>query len=153
MPSPSDCGKPWPESPHPFPRSHHYVTRRTPRLWKIEGMPNDDQGCDEVIARERELLTFECRSDSERVGALLHPDFTEHGASGRVWTRDDVLESLPAAPEISGAASDFHAYDLAPDVVLLTYRVDGNRASLRSSIWLRVDDQWLLRFHQGTLVP
>ena len=41
-----------------------------------------------VESLERELLRPETRADLGRTGVLLHPDFTEIGSSGRIWTRD-----------------------------------------------------------------
>ena len=106
-----------------------------------------------VVALERELLTTTCRSSRERVEALLHPEFREHGASGRIWTRQDVLDELPAAPAVDGVGVGFDSRDLAPGVLLLTYRIEGGRPSTRSSIWVHADGRWQMLFHQGTLIP
>ena len=43
---------------------------------------------------ERALLTDEVRTDRAAVAALLHPDWQEVGRSGRLWTRDDVLDEI-----------------------------------------------------------
>ena len=50
--------------------------------------------------------------------------------------------------------TDFLAVPLALDAILLTFKTDSaGRICLRSSIWVRSDDdQWLLRFHQGTVI-
>jgi uncharacterized protein YhfF/GNAT superfamily N-acetyltransferase len=89
--------------------------------------------------------------------AVLAPDFSEVGASGRLWTRAEILEALHAdPPDPSISIEAFEVADLGPDLVLATYdtRVitpDGDeRRSRRSSIWLRRDDRWQLRFNQGT---
>lgn len=109
---------------------------------------------DTVVRLERLLLDPAVRADSERVAALLHPDFLEHGASGRVWDRAGVVESIPADPVVAGEAGDFVPVRLAEDVVLLTYRLRGQRGSTRSSVWVRDPVAgWRMRFHQGTLVP
>ena len=107
---------------------------------------------DEVVACERELLTSSCRADPGRVAGFLHDDFREFGASGRAWSRAALLESLGSEPDVEGEAVDFVTRDLADGVVLLTYRIDGPRPSLRSSVWVRVDGTWRMLFHQGTLV-
>ena len=107
-----------------------------------------------VREREQALLSVEVRADRALVDELLHRDFVEHGSSGAVWVRDDVLENLPADPGIPGTAYGFRASRLGPDAMLLTYRIDGERPSLRSSVWLRDDDgAWRVRFHQGTRLP
>lgn len=75
----------------------------------------------------------------------------EHGASGRIWTRAEVLDDLAADPTQPGRAVECHAAWLAPDVVLLTYELEGPRPSHRASVWMRTPSGWQLRFHQGTL--
>ncbi|MBI1351132.1 MAG: DUF4440 domain-containing protein [Actinomycetales bacterium] len=108
---------------------------------------------EEILSAEIELLTTACRSDRRRLESLLHGDFREHGASGRVWTRDETIDTVTQAPGVAGDAGDFRSTDLADGVVLLTYRIRGEHGSTRSSIWVREDGRWLLRFHQGTRTP
>jgi ribonuclease HI len=104
----------------------------------------------EVVRRERLLLDPAVRRAPDRVHELLHAEFVEHGASGRVWDRAAVAEALAASAEVSGEATDFVPVALSRDVVLLTYRILGPSGSLRSSVWVRDAGQWRLRFHQGT---
>ncbi|MDQ0852269.1 ribonuclease HI [Arthrobacter sp. V4I6] len=114
--------------------------------------PGTDASPEAIVeALERELLRPETRADLGRTGVLLHPDFTEIGSSGRIWTRDAVmmeLEESPAGPielELLGADR------LSESTVLLTYRSYArSRTTLRSSLWVRDGAQWRLRFHQGT---
>jgi ribonuclease HI len=104
-----------------------------------------------VVDRERLLLDPAVRADRDRVESLLHPDVVEHGASGRAWTRSQIVAALADDPAVTGHATGFVAVRLSADVVLVTYRVDGPRASLRSSVWVEVPGAgWQLRFHQGT---
>jgi hypothetical protein len=120
----------------------------------------DDSGARdraEVVRRELLLLDPEVRADLGRVHGLLHSDFLELGASGRIWDAATVAEALVASSEPldQGAAVDPVPVSLSVDIVLLTYRIDGRlRPSMRSSVWLRsAEGQWLLRFHQGTPTP
>jgi hypothetical protein len=46
-----------------------------------------------VVALELELLRPEARSSAERLAELLHPEFTEFGASGRRWQLEDIIGS------------------------------------------------------------
>ena len=110
-----------------------------------------DQDLVEVVRRERQLLDPNVRILRDKVEALLHPGFLEHGASGQVWDRASMIEALRRRPEVSGEALDFSPMSLGEHVVLLTYRLTGPMASLRSSVWMK-DQQgnWRLRFHQGT---
>jgi hypothetical protein len=107
---------------------------------------------------------------------LLTDDFLEFGQSGRVWTRETIaplLGSSPdgsagaaapeggaaapeggaAAPEGGAAAPELEAFEvtrLGEGVALVTYRALGAN---RSSIWVRRDGRWRMRFHQGTPLP
>jgi hypothetical protein len=113
-----------------------------------------------LTALEVLLHQPEVRSDHQQLAALLHPAFFEFGRSGRVWTRQEVLEEFTgnaATPHAQIHAQDFALQTLADDVALLTYRsahcdADGvlSRWTLRSSLWQRVNGAWLMRFHQGT---
>ncbi len=112
------------------------------------GAPDDHE---QVILLERELLSPVVRADSSRVAAILHADFEEIGSSGRLWNRDAIVNEL-AGQESERVAFEVLGSELvAPDAILLTARTSDSRGSaLRSSLWLRVDGRWRLRFHQGT---
>lgn len=107
----------------------------------------------EVVVGEQRLLDPEVRARPAQVEALLHPDFVEFGANGQVYTRDFIVTALAADPGVSGEGTDYATTVLADDVILLTYRVVGPPASLRSSVWVRDAGAWRMRFHQGTRVP
>ena len=115
-------------------------------------MPDDD-GFTGAVEGELRLLDPATRADPELTRPLLHPDFTEFGASGRIWDRDSIVEALAEHPGEPVSAEEMRGLRLAEDVVLLTYRVNRpGRASLRSSIWSVYDGRWVLVFHQGTAV-
>ncbi len=49
-------------------------------------------------------------------------------------------------------ATAVQARRLGPDAIVVTYRSSAaGRRALRSSIWVRDTDRWLMLFHQGTL--
>jgi ribonuclease HI len=106
----------------------------------------------QVIESELALLDPAVRTDATRMRALLHPDFVEFGASGRVWDRTSMAAVTSGTVERI-VATDFSTVRLGPDAVLVTFRSDDRgRRALRSSVWLRDPEAgWLLRFHQGTL--
>jgi len=105
-----------------------------------------------VVERELLLLRAAVRRDPERVLELLHPDFAEYGSSGRVWDRSTVAAVTADTPR-DIEATGLQARRLGPDAVLVTYTShDGERRALRSSTWVREGGQWLLLFHQGTLL-
>ena len=105
---------------------------------------------EQVIALERSLLTDEVRSDPASVAALLHPQWQEIGASGRLWSRAEMLERIgPLETPVS--LDVLEVARLSPDVVLLVWRAAGDEGShLRSSLWERTGRSWQQRFHQGT---
>nr|WP_309235517.1 DUF4440 domain-containing protein [Streptomyces sp. TRM64462] len=116
-----------------------------------------------AVAGELRLLDPAVRRSRAEAGRLLDPEFTEVGASGRFWTRDEMLAELPDKP---GATDGGPRYEpsgmtgtlLAPNLVHLTYetRIAGRHA-LRSSLWRRSDEDsgapWRIDYHQATPVP
>ena len=104
-----------------------------------------------VESLERELLRPETRADLGRTGVLLHPDFTEIGSSGRMWTRDAMMMALADNPGGPAELELLGADRLGEKTMLLTYRSRTREGSaLRSSLWVLDGAQWRLRFHQGT---
>jgi ribonuclease HI len=101
----------------------------------------------EVCSLERRLLDPAVRARPEAVRALLHPEFAEIGASGRTWDRESIVAALEADPGGETAVSDLGASLVADGVALVTYATEGSK---RSSLWVRADDGWQVRFHQGT---
>jgi hypothetical protein len=94
------------------------------------------------------------RADFERMTA---PDFWEIGASGQRYSRAHVLDVLehrvPDPAEHAWITRDFHCRELGANTYLLTYTLEqGKRVSRRSTIWRRSGGEWLIVFHQGTLV-
>jgi hypothetical protein len=116
--------------------------------------PAEDPEIAEVVRRELLLLDPAVRSSRERALGLLHRDFVEFGASGRRWDAESVAVSMAQAA-VDGERVEARAFSgvrLADDVVLLTFEARSPaRVSLRSSVWVRVDAEWRLRFHQGTV--
>jgi hypothetical protein len=117
-----------------------------------------DEDVQRAIDGELWLLQPHVRTSPAEFEALLHPEFFEFGASGRRWSRREVIAELPPA-EAAGAeppvaASDVTGVRLAEDVVLVTYVSErGERRARRSSVWRKTDTGWCIYFHQGTLIP
>jgi hypothetical protein len=88
------------------------------------------------------------------IGALLDPRFLEIGASGRTWTRATIGELLSQPTPETVRFVDFDVIHAGDDCALVTYRtVEPDRVARRVSVWTRTDGTWLLRYHQGTVVP
>jgi glyoxylase I family protein len=123
------------------------------QLWQPQD-PSDAGGegdsLEGALAAERETLDPQARRDSARMAALLADGFSEIGASGRVWTREDVLAAVASESQADDRDPlDLRATWLAPGLAQVTYRSGGPTPSLRSSLW-RWDGRWQLVFHQGT---
>lgn len=124
-------------------------------------MSADDNTADAIAAHllrcEQSLLDPAVRRDRARVSAFLAGDFVEFGASGRIWTREQILDLLATEAYIPPALEDFRCRLIAPNVALVCYRTvridasTGRRnTTLRSSLWAKESGQWLICFHQGT---
>jgi len=104
---------------------------------------------------EDSILDPAVRSDPARMRALLAPEFTEFGASGRVFDRDGIIAALAAeGARVPRRARGFKVRLVAPGAALTTWRVlrDDGIETLRSSVWQQqADGRWLMVFHQGTL--
>lgn len=108
-----------------------------------------------VMQLEIELLQPICRSNAQRLDALLTDDFVEVGATGRSFGKADVLSRLPVESGITFEATDMQALRLSPGVVLVTYQARrshlGESAhSRRCSVWIQGSNGWQMRYHQGT---
>lgn len=86
-------------------------------------------------------------------------EFWEIGASGNVYTHEDVIKTLleryndPDYQDI-WETKDFKLLEIAPDNYLLTYTLIQNntRITRRLTIWRRVNCKWKILYHQGTVV-
>ncbi|QKW09963.1 nuclear transport factor 2 family protein [Streptomyces sp. NA04227] len=122
-------------------------------------MAEGSSAVDAAIEREIRLLDPEVRSSPRLVGDLLHAEFTEFGASGRVWDREGIIallaaeaEAEPDARPVTITFTAMKGEQLAPDLVHLTFDTDANgRRAHRSSLWRHTSEGWLLYFHQATL--
>ena len=111
----------------------------------------------ELLRSEILLLDPGVRRNRAQVAALLTEDFLEFGSSGRIWSRDQILELLATENYSPPALEDFACHRIADAVVLVTYRTiranfeSGRREiALRSSLWVKRAGKWRVRFHQGT---
>lgn len=107
-----------------------------------------------AIEAELRLLDPDVRVSPELFGALLHPEFTEFGASGTRWDRASIVRVLTASKDPGAApltTSGMRGVQLADDLVHLTFdTAGGGRRAHRSSLWRRTDNGWQLWFHQAT---
>jgi aminoglycoside 6'-N-acetyltransferase len=84
--------------------------------------------------------------------------FWEVGASGNVYSREDVIDVLlkryndPHYQDI-WETKDFDLIEIAPNNYLITYvLIQGERITRRSTIWRKIQDKWKILYHQGTVI-
>lgn len=112
----------------------------------------------ELRKLEESLLDTAVRRDRRKMRSMLAENFLEFGSSGRIWTRNSIIELLSQETAfVPPAIEDFRCAFLSQEVALVTYRTvrtdpDSGEvlASLRSSIWTNESGSWRMRFHQGT---
>lgn len=107
----------------------------------------------ESLAGEWALLDAAVRSNTSAIDQLLHPDFAEHGQSGRWWTREGILHALPGEAGSYGPPEvrDIHADEVSDGVVLVVYvSIRGSSSVGRSSLWMEYNGRMRIRWHQGT---
>ncbi len=109
--------------------------------------------------KQLEPLIYAANDGQQRAhfDSLLAPDFWEVGASGKVYDRAfvlDTLEARQAAPRAEiWQAYDFRLDELAPGNFLLTYLLEQpTRLSRRATLWQQTEQGWKMRYHQGTVV-
>ena len=86
-------------------------------------------------------------------------EFWEVGASGNVYTREEVIQTLLERYQDKNyqdiwQTSDFELIQIAPDNYLLTYNLIQNktRRTRRSTVWRKINGQWKILYHQGTVI-
>ena len=106
----------------------------------------------EPIFHRREFGTS--RADLLKMTAA---DFWEIGASGQVYSRDYVIETLLErykTPEPDDwSCSDFTVRQIAPNLYQLNYLLQQpGRRTRRTTLWRQTADGWQIVFHQGTVM-
>ena len=98
------------------------------------------------------------RCSRQRLKELLHPEFHEVGRSGRAYNRETIINYLVSQESPPAVDSNcFVVAALGSGVALLTYRSAHLQAdkglvnhTLRSSLWIKTETDWQLRYHQAT---
>ena len=113
----------------------------------------------ELYRLEQLLALAGERPTRDELERHIADDFVEHGTSGKIWTKDTVIEAMQTWSSFERTFADFHVRALSDTVVLVTYNSTGQaehpgtkRTALRVSIWRRNGNSWEVVFHQGTPV-
>ncbi len=110
---------------------------------------------------EQELASTAARCDRARMHDLLADEFIEFGASGRRFTKQEIIDLLSTEEDFTPyALEDFALTTLGAGHALITYTIpartgaDGTHrpGSRRSSLWREGAGGWQLLFHQGTCI-
>ena len=111
-----------------------------------------DEDLSQLIQQlELALLDPSTRKSVDYLNKRIADDFVEFGPSGKIYNKQHVLEFVPLQSLRKFTVSDLAVKALSHDVVLVTYKsVEGDVNLLRSSIWKRVDSEWVMVFHQST---
>lgn len=120
----------------------------------------------EIVAelRDREPIFHNDPAGADRsyLESSITEDFFEVGASGRIYSRERMIETVVDRYERGESAvqydvEDFGVRQIAPQVYLATYTLsqpDGHetRTTRRSTIWTHATGTWQVAYHQGTVV-
>lgn len=104
---------------------------------------------------EYQHLKPENRRSSQRLKEIIAEDFLEIGSSGKLMRRSDFdyEDDLLNADEY--LIDTLEARSLSNDCVLTVYQLENKTRGVmtrRSSIWKKMNSNWVLSFHQGTKV-
>ena len=111
----------------------------------------------ELVAREPIFHQPELGTTREAYLAQTAGDYWEVGASGQVYGRDFVIDTLVRRGKVPGdedwVVSDVRCRPLGPGTYALTYRLDQDgRLTRRLTLWRREPDGWKILYHQGTVI-
>lgn len=107
------------------------------------------------LAHLEEGLWRETRADRGWMDRVLHPDFAEVGRSGRIYDRQEAIETTTYPFGVDLPLKGFTMDLIDEDVALVRYvsretREGEPSPSHRTSVWVNTNAGWRLRFHQGT---
>ena len=112
-----------------------------------------------LLELEEKLLNPEIRKSVKEIDELLADEFIEFGSTGKIYNKQQVIESLTNELPAERNIFDFNVVLLSVDTALAMYKVISKnpqtneiKDSLRSSIWKKYDGSWKMLFHQGTII-
>jgi hypothetical protein len=115
---------------------------------------------DLFLSLETSLLTPATRCSRAALEQLLAPDFREFASTGRIYSREEIIEAVLTESPVHWTIQSFQVHELSDSLALATYtairtpgRTTPTSRSIRSSLWQRTDNSWQLLFHQGTPIP
>lgn len=108
----------------------------------------------ELRILEESLWRSSTRFDRDYMDKILSENFIEFGRSGKIYSRQEIINATPQEIEATLPLKDFKITKIDDDVRLITYisQVMNQQLDIgnRSSLWRRRPKGWELCFHQGT---
>lgn len=121
-------------------------------------MNSENELFDQLVNLEQQLHKYEVLSNPSQIANILGQNFYEFVPSGKVLSRDDIINRPPPNDDKTKIESrNFKITQLSPELALLTYiskkiNTDGSSLEyLRSSVWKKHNSKWQIEFHQGTI--
>jgi hypothetical protein len=89
---------------------------------------------------------------------ILSNEYREFCRFGDIYDRDHIINASSHDVVATFPFENFNVESLSDDVVLVTYENTVTSAKVterarRSSVWVRSDGEWRLRFQQATTLP
>ncbi|GAC1392133.1 MAG: hypothetical protein NVSMB46_07080 [Candidatus Saccharimonadales bacterium] len=117
-------------------------------------MALDNYDTQKLQELEESLWKRETRFNETYMKSILAEDFFEFGRSGKVYSREESLSVSDQEIHAKLPLKDFAIHEIDENVVLITYisevQYDEMEIGNRSSLWIKSDSEWKLKFHQGT---
>ena len=117
-------------------------------------MALDNYDTQKLQELEESLWKRETRFNETYMRSILAEDFFESGRSGKVYSIDTSLSAPDQEIRAKLPLKDFAIHEIDERVVLVTYisevQYDEIEVGNRSSLWIKSDSGWKLKFHQGT---
>jgi hypothetical protein len=118
-------------------------------------MPLQPEDIAELTRLEEAMWTAASRFDAAFQQQRFAPDFLEFGRSGRIYAREQVIETGGGEIKARLPLDGLRIRSLDASTAQVTYNSHVAYGAVveharRSSIWSRTDNGWVMRFHQGT---
>ncbi len=112
----------------------------------VPAIPDEDQ----IVAGERVLVAGSGAAGRDALDRLLHPEWRAIGRTGRIWSREEILQGAAGSPSVV-ELEVLELHRISADLIALITRRSADDRSIWSSWWQRAaTGEWQARFHQGT---
>ena len=106
-----------------------------------------------ILEYEKEFFKKSFCENDQAVSDRLDANYLEFGQSGKIYHRNEIVEYLRNAGDRSIEIIDFRLEKLCKSCCIAKYRCENDgKNAFRTSIWIQIDNQWKLKFHQGAPV-